>query len=30
MKMPWDNDNIPAIKYSWSDESKEGLEMLLY
>ena len=30
MKMPWDNDNIPAIKYSWSDESKEGLENIAH
>lgn len=26
MKMPWNNDNIPAIKYSWSDESRDDLE----
>ena len=30
MKMPWDYDNIPAIKYSWSDESKEGLENIAH
>lgn len=30
MKMPWDNDNIPAIKYSWSDESKDDLENIAH